>query len=338
MRTPCYNLDPVIEKIRKVLKSHHLDRTGAYARWIWQNKDNNRDLGCNLYGCADAANILYSIGEFPSDESERRAWTEVLQSFQDPETGTFSETTHHVLHSTAHCIAALELFDKRPLYPLTALKPYLEKEKLYELLENIRWRDYPWLDSHQGAGIFAALTITDTADSSWKDLYFDWFWNEADPETGFWRKGFTTLPDSKPLYHHMAGSFHYLFNHEAEHKPLRYPERMVDSCLSLFDSVAEGEEFGRHISFLEIDLIYCTTRAWRQCGYRTHDVKQSLTRFAGKFYDYLMSVDEDTDDDFNDLHLLFGTVCALAEIQQSIPGIYHSSHPLKLVLDRRPFI
>ena len=44
------------------------------------------------------------------------------------------------------------------------------------------------------------------------------------------------------------------------------------------------------------------------------------------------------DEGFGDRHMLFGTVCALAELQQALPGELESTVPLKLVLDRRPFI
>ena len=60
--------------------------------------------------------------------------------------------------------------------------------------------------------------------------------------------------------------------------------------------------------------------------------------YADKLISYLETVDENKDDGFNDLHALFGTVCALAELAQALPGQIISEKPLKLVLDRRPFI
>jgi hypothetical protein len=51
-----------------------------------------------------------------------------------------------------------------------------------------------------------------------------------------------------------------------------------------------------------------------------------------------LGLDFETDDAFNDLHLLFGCACCLAELQQFMPGIVITEKPLKLVLDRRPFI
>ena len=58
------NIDGIIEKIVRVVDSHKLENEGEYARWLWQNEKNNRELGINEYGCADAANILYTIGRF----------------------------------------------------------------------------------------------------------------------------------------------------------------------------------------------------------------------------------------------------------------------------------
>ncbi|MDF3130566.1 hypothetical protein P0Y35_15265 [Kiritimatiellaeota bacterium B1221] len=51
-----------------------------------------------------------------------------------------------------------------------------------------------------------------------------------------------------------------------------------------------------------------------------------------------MSENIEKADGLNDLHMLFGSLCALAELQASLPGVLTSSRPLKLVLDRRPFI
>jgi len=332
-----YSLDPIIDKVRATLKTHELDEPGKYARWIWQNKEQSRDLGVNAYGCADALNILYTIGDFPSTEEERCGWIKNMQALQVPETGEFPEGTHFVLHTTAHCIAALELLDQKPLYPVKFVEKYLEKENLYHLLDHLDWLKSPWNNSHIGAGIYVSLVLSGMADSEWKKWYFDWLYQEADPETGMWRKGFVKAPGTAPFLWHMAGTFHYLFNHEYEKMPLRYPEKLVDSCLDIFYETPP-EDLGQNTGFLEIDWIYCINRAFRQCGHRASEVKQACADFARRLYEYLMSIDTATHDGFNDLHSLFGTVCALAELSQSVYGIYEVERPLRLVLDRRPFI
>ena len=50
------------------------------------------------------------------------------------------------------------------------------------------------------------------------------------------------------------------------------------------------------------------------------------------------NIDYEHDESFNDLHMLFGAVCALCELQAALPGKILTSKPLRLVLDRRPFI
>ena len=101
------NIDALREKISGVVRAHALGG-GAYARWLWQDAAGKRELGANEYGVADAANILYTIGEFPSGR-EREEMLGALASMQDPESGLFTEATHHPIHTTAHCTAALEL-------------------------------------------------------------------------------------------------------------------------------------------------------------------------------------------------------------------------------------
>lgn len=104
------DISSIIEKVKYALKTHQIG-IGEYARWNRQDSGNTRNLGPSEYGCADAANILYTIGAFPKDVEERKKWVETLQSFQNPKTGLFTEPTHHYIHTTAHCTAALELFD-----------------------------------------------------------------------------------------------------------------------------------------------------------------------------------------------------------------------------------
>ncbi len=332
------DITPLIQKIHQIVDSHKLS-LGAYARWTIDN-GKGRHMGINEYGCADAANILYTIGAFPRDMEERKEWIRVLQSLQDPDTGLYTEATHYQLHTTAHCAGALELFDAAPKYRLAALDPYRTKEGLYEFLEHLEWEEDPWDASHKGAGIYAALYNCDELTPEWADWYFSWLWEEADPKSGFWRKGYA-LNGVQQDFHHLAGTFHYLFNHEHAKMPIHYPERMIDSCLEMYHGDTDAirpETFGKTIGFSEIDWVFCITRALRKCGYRYAECKETLTGFAEKYLDYLMTPNPDTDRRMDDLHALFGTVCCLAELQSFLPGSIITEKPLKLVLDRRPFI
>jgi len=324
-----YNFQPIIEKIHAIVKSHELSR-GSYARFPG-------DTVPNPYGCADAANILYSIGHFPSDPDERADWVRTLREMQDPETGLFTEATHHTIHTTAHCMAALELFDAAPAHRAYALEQYLEPARMEELFDSLEWVNEPWGQSHRGAGLYVSLNLGGTETREFNRNYFDWLWEHADPDTGFWRKG--CQDGTKPIWHHMAGSFHYLFNLEHAHMPLRYPEKVIDSCIDMYENHRdEFKNFGHMAGFMEIDWVFCMTRAMQQTPHRFEEARDALERFTAEYYDYWCNADWEHDNRINDLHMLFGSVCAMAELARALRGRIYTDKPLKLVLDRRPFI
>ncbi|MBQ8510972.1 MAG: hypothetical protein IJ493_13805 [Clostridia bacterium] len=329
------DLRGVCDKILAVIEAHKVT-DGQYARWLWQDARSSRELGVNPYGCADAANTLYMLGEFPRDPAERAEWVRTLRAMQDPETGLYHESTHHAIHTTAHCMAALELFDAMPEHRAAALERCMEPGAMAEFLDSLGWVDNPWPQSHQGAGLYVALNLGGSETEEFNRAYFDWLWENADPETGMWRRE-CTLTGVKPLWHHMAGSFHYLFNHEHAHMPLRYPEKMIDSCLAMYEN-GDIPNFGKRANFIEIDWIFCLTRASRQTPHRFWEIRDALVKFAHEYAEFWLNADYERDESLNDLHMLFGGVCALAELQQTLRGLIVTKKPLKLVLDRRPFI
>lgn len=330
------DIEPLLEKIRQTVASHKLAGEGEYTRWMY-TLPAGEEPRVNEYGVADAANILYSLGDFVPDMSFRQGFAKTLRSLQHADTGLFEEPTHFPMHTTAHCTAALELFDEKPAASET-VKQYLDIEKLYEYLESLEWLKSPWNNSHKGAGIYVAMMLSGFGTREWEEAYFDWFRKEADPVSGLWRKGYVNAAGSAPTFEHMAGSFHYLFNHEYAARPLMYPDRMIDTNLELYREKALPDYFGIRCGFIEIDWIYCLTRASRQTPHRYYDVKDALRHFAKDYFDYLESVDPAKDVYFDDLHMLFGSVCAIAELYRALPGEFSAKKPPKLVLDRRPFI
>ena len=335
----------LIKDIKKVVDNHELKTKGEYARWIWQDENNSRNLGVNEYGCADAANILYTINEFYCDEETRKARIIALQNLQNAETGMFSEPTHHTIHTTAHCTASLQLFDAKPKYPLYGLHKYFDEKELYALIDGLDWTN-PWPQSHQGAGVYAALVNSGEVTEEFQNSYFKWMWENADPVTGFWKKGIADKSiyelDRRdglvPIFHYMAGGFHYMFNHEYAKMPLRYPERIIDSCIKMYDLNCVHPAFMTKCNFIEVDWLYCINRARRQTSYRHDEVVNRIEDFAKKFLKSMCSLDPEKNDSFNDLHMLFGMTCCLAELQVALPGKIKTEKPLRLVLDRRPFI
>jgi hypothetical protein len=331
------DLSALVTRFESAVRACATGTPGGYRRWTRPGP--GRSLEPNPYGCADVANLLYTLARFPADAGERVASVATLQSFQDPLSGFFREPSHHEIHVTAHCVAALELFEASPAHALKGLAALDEPGALEAFLDGLAWREDPWLASHRGAGIYAARLLAGEASSNWQDRYFAWLDAACDPATGLWRRGELDPPYrwGASRFPHLAGTFHYLFNYEHARRPHPYPAALVDTCLSIFEA---GDEWplGRAVSFAEVDWVYCLSRARRQTEHRTQDGDLALRAFATDYVAFLTRLDWDADDGGSDLHRVFGAACALAELQRGVPGLLHAPQPLRLVLDRRPFI
>jgi hypothetical protein len=247
-----------------------------------------------------------------------------------------------------------KIFDVKPLYPIKEFHKYLNnKDELYDLLDNVmRWKDAPWRDSHLGAGVYEALVNSDEITTEFSDNYFAWFRDNADPVTGFWKKGIADkaplvgntmrVDDQAVLFQYLASGFHYLFNHEYAKQPLVYPEKVIDGCIYMYTKKGLPSTFGMFCDFLEMGWLYCLTRALRQTSHRRDEAMALIEDFAVNYTNSFLNADCETNnrfsDRFNDLHCLFGAACFLAELQLMLPGKIVTDKPLKLVLDRRPFI
>lgn len=327
------SINDILEKFSGRLEAHRL-APGDYCRYLWQKPGGSRQMGSNAYGCADAANLLYTLGRFPGGESERAAFVAGIRKFQDPETGHFLDPTHVDTHTTAHCIAALELFEARPLHPLHALGKYRDVSRFITEMEQADFLHCGKM-AHFGAGLFAALFLTGEVGEEWIRRYFAWMDACCDPETGMWVRRPTR---DFPVHIQMGDAFHFLFHYEHWHHAIPYPDRLIDSCLAMYRDGSLPPLFGRQFHFIEMDWVYCLSRASRSTPHRFYEVRETLAEFSDAYLSYLRGVDYETDEGANDLHLLFGACCCLAELQAALPDRLPSAVPLRLVLDRRPFI
>lgn len=329
-----YDLRPFIQSVEQIVARHRLENPGEYTRWLTQNEQGTRNLGSTPYGCANAVNILYTIGALPDAGDERQAMVRVLQAFQDAETGLFVNPGNYETHTTAFLAGALDLLGAKPLYTAEAFRKYESKEALFRFMDEIDWAENPWLGSHLGAGIYASMLLTGTAGDEWEDLYFRWLEENADPQTGLWKKG--TL-EGAPRFHYLAATFHYVFNFEHARRALPYPRQLLDTCIRAY---REGAciDFAKELGWPDIDFAYLLARVQRRAGERWQEVQEILREIADGLIRQLEAMDPETSDRLNDLNTLFAIVCALAVLQEALPGYIRTSRPLKLVLDVRPFL
>ncbi len=329
-----YDLRSFIKAVKEIVDRHYLGETGKYARWITQDQNNSRDLGAIPYGCANAVNILYTINQLPDSLQERESFIKVLQGFQNRDNGLFENPGDVVTHTTAFVSGALNLLDALPLYKAEGLGKYKTKEGLFEFMDSIDWAANPWSGAHLGSGIYASMLLTNTVSDEWEDCYFEWLDKNADPTTGLWKKG--SLEGAAP-FDYLAGTFHYVFNYEYAKRKLPYPDKLLNTCIKAYQ---EGVciDFAKEVGWHHIDFTYLLARVQRRAGIRYEETQLILKEIADGLIMQLLSMDYETSETLNDLNTLFAVVCALAVLQDALPGYIRTSTPLKLVLDKRPFL
>lgn len=329
-----YDLRPFINDVERIVARHKLNNTGEYTRWLTQDTKGSRNLGSTPYGCANAVNILYTIGALPDAFEDRQAFVQVLQSFQEKENGLFVNPGNYETHTTAFVSGALALLGAKPLYQAEGFKQYINKDALCAFMERIDWAENPWLGSHLGAGIYASMVLTGTADDAWEDHYFAWLDANADPATGLWRRGSLV---GAPRFHYLAATFHYVFSYEHAKRALPYPAALLDTCIQAYRDGA-CIDFSREVGWADIDFAYLVARVQRRAGCRFEETQKILREIADGLINQLLQMDPLTSETLNDLNTLFAIVCVLAVLQDALPGYIRTSRPLKLVLDVRPFL
>lgn len=329
-----YDLRPFITEVKKIVERHYLGEPGKYARWITQDEKHSRDLRAIPYGCANAVNILYTIGELPRDMAEREKWVKVLQEFQNQDNGLFEYPENFATHTTAFVSGALNLLDAEPLYQANGFEKYKSKEGLSAFMESIDWANNPWLGAHLGAGIYASMLLTNTVSDEWEDYYFEWLDQNADSATGLWKKG--SLEGAEP-FHYLASTFHYVFNYEYAKRALPYPKELLNTCIKAYED-GSCMDFSKSVGWPDIDYTYLLARVQRRAGIKYEETQRILKEIADGLITQLLDMNPQTSETLNDLNTLFAIVCALAVLQDALPGYIRTSKPLKLVLDKRPFL
>lgn len=354
-----YDLRHLIHTVETSIDAHSLGLPGAYCRWTRPGPDRVGEKTLSPYGSADAADLLYILNHFPGDSADRQAWVGTLHSLQNPESGLFESEVRktgslgptvshgqtggltgmrHTLETTAHCLAALELFDTRTRVPLNWLADLRRPHELSAFLDRLDWRGNPIREARRGAGLYAAQVLAGQVNLEWEERYFTFLWEESDPQSGLLRQGhLDPIPlDGVPsLLPHLIGTFFYLVTLEYAHRPLRYPDRLVSTCLDLAPLLDTGaaQDFSAGTAW-----VYCLNRAVRQSGHRFGEARQALTHFADTYVRFLLDLDPESEPVFDDLHQLLNILCCLAELQQALPGLIHTQRPLRQVLDRRPYL
>jgi hypothetical protein len=308
------------------------DATGAYGVMPGEH-------AVDLYGTCDMACVRYSLRALPLDPERRRHWAGVIGGFQSPVTGHFVERgqpSHVELHATAYAIAALELLDHQPVHPLRFAEALRSPPAVASFLDALDWTDWVYLESHAGAGVGSIFAnVPSLGSPPWFDAYFAALDAHLDPANGM-------HGDAKPSggdIDQIGGTFHYAFLHETFRRRLAHAEARIDAVLGLQRS--DGLWDPKNPLWLTLDAVYLLSRGVQHTGHRRADVEAAIDRSLGYVTELCSSVDGRRQSFCGPMgtHALTAAVSLLAE-SQAFRGseLVRSDVPLRLVLDRRPFV
>jgi hypothetical protein len=301
--------------------------------------------------CADFAVIDYTTGPWPLPPSETELRAEVLQQYQSQKTGFYDPTIRKAtsgfptpkadsrgdetaedermgaVQGTAYFLGALEILGARPMQPLRALEPARTPAGIVELLESLDWANAD-AESARAAGVATCLATMVDVGPEWFERYIRWLDAEADPQTGFWRKGVPCAPPRA-----LQGAFQQYLVYDRCRAALPYPERALKTALSL--QGRDGLYDERGAGWREAGAVYVIDRAFRQCGWNYAHVREALSAIGRATRDCI------NDTSFREQmapRRMAGLVSLLALLSSALPGAVRSRRPLRFYADRRLFV
>ncbi len=289
-----------------------------------------------LYGVADMACVLYTIGALHPSEKEREEWANAFELFQNPQTGWFREKDPVTLspeHNTAFALGAMALLDIPPRYVVRTEARY---ENPRAFLQTLDWRKGVYTNSHKGAGVGSIYALVPALNSAqWFAQYFGACDDLFDPSNGLMGQGKPASGDIDQV----GGTFHYSFIYQYFNRRMPYPEKRIDSVLGLQQQ--DGYWDKNNQLWMTLDAIYLMTRTLRYCAHRVDDVRASVRKAMGALSKdvYSPAARAKIFPASGGVHSLTAAISVAAEAQQFL-GAQEivTDWPLRLILDRRPFI
>ena len=192
------------------------------------------------------------------------------------------------IHTTAHCIAALELFDAKPLHKLKDLRFYTDPEERCEASSpDLEWRGNPWRESHRGAGLFAAMVIAEEVDSRGRMHISVGSGKTPIQRLGCWQEQTSRgspIAEQRPWCRtwRARSITSSTCNGPDDRAVIRSAHRR---CLAMY----EERQFplGQRIGFAEIDWFYCMNRSLRQCNHRFEESRAAIAQLGRELADYV---------------------------------------------------
>jgi len=268
-------------------------KDGPYGVYRYADCQTHPVLYASLYG-ALARHLLGDIaGLAPARKKE---WVAYIQSFQaddgffkDPliaHPGSWYVPPHMDWcgwwHLSCHVIIALTALDAVVAREFTVLNDFYDDRKLKQWLD-ARDPDRMAFVGNEVLNLGQLLQYARDFHNRQPaqramDMVFEWLDKHQDAATGMWGKSFETPQERNDAY---QGAYHFYLLYDYDHRPIHYPERIIDFMLSM-QTKQGGFGITDNTSGCEdIDALDPLARLYFHTSYRQADIERSLQRAMG---------------------------------------------------------
>ena len=185
--------------------------------------------------------------------------------------------------TTTMCQQALDALNAPPPPPRDWDSDWRTVNGIVSYFESLSWQN-PWLDSNPVMFVLSQLCHDAQRHQQSEllkivDSALNWLDKHQSSETGLWQG-----QHKVSLTNAMAATFHFTFYYGYLQRPLKYTERIIDSCLSLQQShglFSSGNAIGQ--TCLDYDALDLLAKASLTTDYRAEDVQKAMVKAYNAF-------------------------------------------------------
>jgi hypothetical protein len=195
----------------------------------------------------------------------------------EPDKSVKHSREHVLLHLACTVLPLLDIYNLAPLFPLRFAHKFNGCEDLESWLENRDWSD-AWLEGNNLLFVGQLLVFLRDKEGvpgaqQALDLYFDWLDKNLDPETGLWGTNGYCSP-----FIAMCGGYHQLLVYYYENRDILYPEKLIDTVLSLQHIDGGFSPKGGGGACEDVDAVDILVNLYKMVDYKRPEIRSALRR------------------------------------------------------------